>query len=152
MATPTPFFSWQQEYCLGNEAIDRQHEHLAELVGKLYESVMARESKQVRAERLKAFYDCAKSHFSSEEQLLRIHQYPKYLVHKAAHEGLALALSGLREEVVSGERELSVEYVELVKLWIVDHFFEFDRAYRALLPEVKGNADTERATQTTTKR
>jgi hemerythrin len=109
---------------------------------------MARESKRVRAEHLKALYDCAKSHFSSEEQLLRVHQYPKYLVHKAAHEGLAFALSGLRGEVISGERELSVEYVELIKLWIVDHFFEFDRALQALVRDVKDNPNKEGVTQT----
>ena len=150
METPTPFFSWQQEYCVGNEAIDHQHEHLVELVSKLYESVMARESKQVRPERLKALFDCAKSHFSSEEQLLRMHQYPKYLVHKAAHEGLAFALSGLREEVVAGERELSAEYVELIKLWLIDHFSEFDRAYQSSLRDVKANPEKEPATKTAT--
>jgi len=77
--------------------------------------------------RLNSIYNSAKTHFTTEEHLLRMHNDPRYLVHKAAHEGLANGLIVFRQQVLSGERELNLEYVELIKLWLLDHFDEFDR-------------------------
>jgi hemerythrin-like metal-binding protein len=126
---PTPpdsFFAWKEEYCLHHAVIDKQHQQLVRLVGELHGSVVAGEPRQAHAQRLATLYIAAKAHFTTEEQLLRLHRYPRYLVHKAAHDGLAHALDGVREEVATGKRELTLDYVELIQLWPVYHFGEFD--------------------------
>jgi hemerythrin-like metal-binding protein len=136
MSTPsTPFISWNDAYLLHHEAIDGQHQELVRLVGELYDAVTANVSAEARVERLTNLYNLSRAHFGTEEQLFRLHRYPRFLVHKAAHEGLAHALKGLREEVVSGERELTLEYVELIKLWLIDHFGEFDKTFGSFLSD-----------------
>lgn len=132
---PEPFFSWTDSYLLHSRVIDGQHRHLVHLVCELHQSVVDHESKESQVERLTSLLNFAKSHFLIEEQLLRMHQCQGYLVHKAAHEGLAYALMGLRQQIASGERELSLEYVELIKLWLVDHFTEFDLPCAEFLSE-----------------
>jgi len=146
MATPTtPFFPWSDDFSLKNQVIDGQHQQIVKLLGELHESVVNNELKTARVKILTHLYDSSKAHFAFEEQLLRLHRCPRYLLHKAAHEGLAHALKGLREEVVSGERKLTVEYVELIRLWLIDHFGEFDRAGASFLsdepPKAANGAD-----------
>jgi hemerythrin len=138
---PQPFATWEDEYCLHNEVVDNQHRHLVGLVSDMYAAVVANEAKEGLVKRLTSLLNFAKAHFVTEEQLLRMHKYPKFLVHKAAHEGLAHALAGLRQQVVLGERELTREYVELIKLWVLDHFGEFDRKCGDLLREDGGKAE-----------
>ncbi len=124
---PNPFFSWDESYLLHNQVVDGQHRHLVGLVTGLYESILANEPKDSRIQRLTILYNFAKTHYATEEQILRLHRYPKYLFHKAAHGGLIHALLGLREQIASGDREFTLEYVELIKLWLIEHFNEFDR-------------------------
>lgn len=138
---PPPFFPWKDDYFLQIEVIDNQHQHLVKLVGDLHESVVANESKAARLQHLTRLYNFAKAHYAAEELLLRLRRYPGYLTHKAAHEGLAKALNSLREEVASGVRELTVEYVELIKLWLIDHFGEFDRPCASFLCQENGQAE-----------
>lgn len=123
---PTPFIAWHEEYNLKNQLIDGQHQQMVKLVGELHGSVITKEGRISSVQRLDKLYDFSKAHFAIEEQLLRLRKCPRYLVHKAAHEGLAHALKGLREEVARGERKLTLEFVELIKLWLIDHFGEFD--------------------------
>ena len=132
---PNSFFTWEDSYLLHNHIIDDQHRQIARLVDELYQSVMAHEPKEARIECLIRLSTFARAHFVTEEQLLRMHKYDRYLLHKAAHEGLAHGLQGLRQQVASGERELTLEYIELIKLWVVDHFNEFDRACEQFLSD-----------------
>ena len=132
---PASFFAWNNDYGVQNEVLDYQHQQMVRLVGELHASVQANESGDARAKRLTCLHNFSQAHFAVEERLLRTHSYPRYLFHKAAHEGLAHALKGLREDVVSGKRELTIEYVELIKLWLIDHFIEFDRVGASFLSD-----------------
>jgi len=139
MATPpTPFLTWDDSYAMHNEVIDHQHRHLVSMVSDLYEAVESRQPRANLGNCLTSLYNFARAHFATEEQLMRAHKFPKYDLHKAAHEGLGESLRHLRDEVVSGERELTPAYVELIKLWLIEHFGQFDTAYAPFLGDKRG--------------
>jgi hemerythrin-like metal-binding protein len=130
---PQPYFHIEEKYLVGVEVLDRQHQEIVTLVGELYESIIAKEPRDVHLELLTRFVKLAKTHFATEEQVLCTHRYPGYLRHKAAHEGLVRNLMDYRERIVRRERKLSVEYVDLMKLWLLDHFAVFDLEYAKFL-------------------
>jgi len=139
--SPQPYIHFEKKYLVGVDALDSQHQEIVTLVGELYESIIAKKPRDLHLELLTRFVKLAKTHFATEEQVLRTHRYPGYLRHKAAHEGLARNLMDYRERIVRRERELNIEYVDLMKLWLVDHFADFDLEYAKFLALEKHPAE-----------
>jgi hemerythrin len=130
---PQPYFRFEEWYLVGIDALDNQHKEIVTLVGEVYESIIAKKPGDLHLELLTRLLNLTKSHFVAEEQVLRTRLYPDYLRHKAAHEGLARNLMEFRAQIVRRERELTVEYADLMKLWLIDHFVEFDLGYAKFL-------------------
>jgi hemerythrin-like metal-binding protein len=130
---PQPFFPLEPGYLVGVEPLDRQHQEMVNLLNELHGSVLNKTGGNRPLDLLNQLLKLAKTHFTTEEQVLRVHSYPGYLRHKAAHEGLASNLAEYREQIVARKRDVSLEYVELIKLWLLDHFAEFDRDYAKFL-------------------
>jgi hemerythrin len=126
---PQPFFRFEKWYLVGIDALDSQHKEIVAQVGEVYESVIAKKPVDVQLEHLTRLVNLTKAHFATEEQILRSRSYPEYLRHKAAHEGLGRNLAEYREQIATGQRELNLDYVYLMKLWLVDHLAEFDLGF-----------------------
>ena len=130
---PQPYFPFELRYLVGVDALDSQHKQSVDILNELYGSVIGKKGRDLHVELLTRLVNLTKIHFATEEQVLRVHAWPGYLTHKAAHEGLAYNLVELREQIAARHRELTTEYVDLMKLWLVDHFAEFDSKYAELL-------------------
>jgi hemerythrin-like metal-binding protein len=126
---PQPFFRFESRYLVGIDALDSQHRRIVDLLNELHGSVIAKKPGDLHLEILTRLVNLTKIHFATEEQILRAHSYPGYLLHKAAHDGLGRNLVDYREQIAKGERDLALEYVELMKLWLVDHLADFDLEY-----------------------
>ncbi|MGD1103659.1 MAG: bacteriohemerythrin [Terriglobia bacterium] len=130
---PQPFLSFESRYLVGIDALDSQHKQMVNLLNELYGSVIAKKPRDLHLDLLTRLVNLTRTHFATEEQVLRVHSYPGYLLHKAAHEGLARNLFEFREQIARRKRELTIEYVDLMKLWLVEHFAEFDLGYARFL-------------------
>ena len=130
---PQPFFRFEKWYLVGVDALDNQHKEIVTLVGALYESIIAKKPGDLHLELLTRLVNLTKTHFATEEQVLRDRSYPDYLRHRAAHEGLVHNLMEFRAQIARRERELTIEYADLMKLWLIDHFVEFDLGYARFL-------------------
>ena len=126
---PQAFLSFEKSYLVGIKILDDQHRQIVNLINDLYVWVITKKPADSPLPLLSDLANLAKTHFATEEQLLRAHSYPGYLPHKAAHEGLARNLMEYREGIARREHELTLDYVDLMKLWLLDHFAQFDREY-----------------------
>jgi hemerythrin-like metal-binding protein len=134
MPTPSnPYIASEEIPSVRVAVLDNQHRQIAERLIGLHEAVEAGKPRGVVLARLTGLYNEMRSHFSTEEQILRLHKIPDLTRHKAAHEGLAETLALVRQQVASGEREMNQGVVELMKLWLLDHMEEFDCKYAKLL-------------------
>lgn len=80
---------WNERFCIGVDSIDRAHERLFSIVGKLV-SLNEDEAKQQHAcqEGIKYFKSYAMKHFADEENYMRSIDYPGYAMHKRLHDNL----------------------------------------------------------------
>lgn len=80
---------WNDRFCIGVDTIDRAHERLFTIVGKLI-SLNEEEVKQRHAcrEGIKYFNSYAMKHFADEEAYMRSIDYAGYAVHKSLHDNL----------------------------------------------------------------
>jgi len=123
---PKPFVTPEETPSIGIAFLDNQHQELAERANALYEAVETGKPRGLVLAHLTGFYNQMRSHFASEEQILRLHKCPDFARHKGAHEGLVELLSLVRQQVASGGRDLNVGLVELMKLWLLEHIEEHD--------------------------
>jgi hemerythrin-like metal-binding protein len=126
---PQPFFRFEKWYLVGIDSLDNQHKQIVTLVGELYQSIIAKATGDAHLGLLTQLVKLTEIHFATEEQILRTRAYPDYLRHKAAHDGLKRNLLEFRGQIAGKQRELTIEYADLMKLWLIDHFVEFDLGY-----------------------
>lgn len=80
---------WNDRFCIGVDTVDRAHERLFTIVGKLI-NLNEDEVKQQHAcrEGIKYFNSYAMKHFADEEAYMRSINYPGYAIHKSLHDNL----------------------------------------------------------------
>jgi hemerythrin len=131
--SPQPYFPFEEKFLVGVAVLDDQHKEIVKRVNELHGLVIDKKSWDSQLEILTCLLNLTKTHFATEEQVLRVHKYPEYSRHRAAHEGLERTLKEYWGRIVKKERVMTLEYVELMKLWLVEHFAEFDHAYVSFL-------------------
>ena len=70
--------TWKDEYCVGVEKIDQQHQHLFELVNKLIQRPVLDDDTKLVSEILYEMFNYAKVHFSTEETFMLTNDYHEY--------------------------------------------------------------------------
>ena len=80
---------WNNHFCIGVDTIDRAHEKLFTIVGKLI-GLNETEDKQQYAcrEGVKYFKSYAMKHFADEEAYMKSINYTGYAIHKSLHDNL----------------------------------------------------------------
>ncbi|MGA2071741.1 MAG: hemerythrin domain-containing protein, partial [Sedimentisphaerales bacterium] len=67
---------WKDEYSVGVEKIDHQHQHLFEIINKLIERPVSSDDSGLVSDILSEMVNYAREHFSTEEMLMRQYGYP----------------------------------------------------------------------------
>lgn len=125
-------------YCVGHEAMDRQHERLFALINKLV--VMQEASEEEQRAALKAVFpkiaDFAVRHFRSEERLMDKMGWPGAEEHKKLHAKLLAdveAMLGMIRAAKPGtlDEVTLKEAVLFLKDWLFRHILVVDQKYGA---------------------
>lgn len=117
---------WTAALFTGVASLDQQHRTLFDCLSLL---------EQATAERsmLRTFYvleqlsNYAHTHFSEEEFLMRVHEYPGVGDHMREHRSFTNRLHELRKIYL--DRDISVELVTMLKDWLTHHVSQVDMEY-----------------------
>ncbi|HEY1206179.1 MAG: bacteriohemerythrin [Bryobacteraceae bacterium] len=115
-------FDWQPEYSVRFAEIDGLHQQVFRAAGELHAAIVAGEAQDTLAELLARLVSCTQKHFAAEEALMQSSQYPQTARHKAAHEALGERLLACEQGA-----KPSVEMMQTLKNWVIQHIDEEDR-------------------------
>ena len=118
---------WKKEYAIGIEEIDVQHLRLTEGVSRVEQAVGRAEGWSAVHGALGRLANLAKTHFSVEESVMRIHDYPLLEEHADQHRQFYADLIRLQERSLT--TDLSPKRVEFLQQWWDAHFQEYDKSY-----------------------
>jgi len=122
---------WKDEYRIGVDVIDKQHQKLFEKTMELENSINAGvdEMKQVIIETIVFLKDYALSHFSDEENYATSIDYAGFEGHQAQHKSFIQTL--LKHEREMKESDFSEDSVrkfqQTLKVWLLFHVTNSDR-------------------------
>src|SRR5512132_1295226 len=126
-------FAWSDDYSVAVPEIDRQHRRLFEYAARLHAAMLAGKAKEVLAPILENLISYTRSHFATEEELMRRHRYPAYAAHKSEHDALTQKVLALQSEFEFGRAALTLELMDFLKQWLARHILGTDRLLGAHL-------------------
>ncbi len=125
--------TWKDDYLLGIEHIDKQHQELFKIAGDIHELIKNEfiTDKYDRIIKLLAeLKDYTIFHFTSEEEYMASIGYRKLLSHKVEHNDFIEKINSVDLEKIDMDHEqYLLEILEFVLNWIADHILQTDRAY-----------------------
>lgn len=125
--------TWSDKYSVKLNTIDIQHKKLVELINKLHDSMTKGTSKEVLGGVIKELINYTVEHFGNEEKLFQKFKYPGYLAHKFEHEKFVKRVGDFNNEFQSGRASVSLEIINFLKDWLINHIQKTDLAYSAFL-------------------
>lgn len=115
-------FAWKDDYRLGIEEIDIQHQNLFSIANRLNDTS---DAEQLYDE-LMNLYRYTREHFKAEEALMRECGYPEYREHRQQHDELLDTLNQSAAEVVR-EPEKLAKLQAFMAHWVVEHILNQDQ-------------------------
>ena len=127
------FFDWEEAFSVGIREIDEQHRKLVDMLNELYDSLKKGEGRETLGKVLSDLASYTKTHFATEERLMKLHGYPDFLTHKEKHEKITELVLQYMGKYQSGEMKSPIEIGNFLKDWLKKHILQTDMAYSPFL-------------------
>jgi hemerythrin-like metal-binding protein len=114
-------YKWTPDLSLGNEAIDKEHQQLFELLDRYYNGLINNGPRMELLELIKNMLDYAQTHFANEEALMYHLNYPDIQHHIALHRTFGAKAIELYDKVNQGRLVLTLEVTNFIKDWLIEH-------------------------------
>ena len=121
--------AWSDTYSVQVRQFDDQHKKLIEMVNDLHDSMKVGKGKEALGKILKSLIQYTAMHFSSEERLMKQHNYPDYEQHKKEHNQLVMKVQDVQKKYLEGSTILSQEVMNFLKEWLRNHIQGEDKKY-----------------------
>jgi len=117
---------WRDEFKIGIEEVDFEHQELIELINELYAESKKEDSALTVIDYLEEIFAKISAHFALEEKVMRDLQYDEYEDHKEDHELLLDIIRDIMDDYMDGytdDAELDEEeFADRLNDWFVRHF------------------------------
>jgi hemerythrin len=128
------FVEWSDNFSVGIQEIDEQHKVLINLINRLYDETIVKEATiDVTKDILKRLVQYTIIHFSVEESLFRIFDYPEIEVHMRRHVYLRAQVLELQRKIKQGDTVVNRDVLMFLKKWLTDHILHEDKLYAPFL-------------------
>ena len=123
------FLAWSDELSVGIQEIDEQHKILAGLPNCLFnEAILNKGDPAVIESILNELVQYTQIHFSVEESLFRIFNYPEADIHQQHHNQLKKEVFEIKNKFTSGAA-VDLDLMHLLREWLTKHIMIEDKQY-----------------------
>lgn len=131
MTTP----AWTLAVALGHAGMDAEHSVELALMDALRDAVARDLGPNRVQEVLDQLLEHSNVHFMSEQLLMRLTAYPQYEAHALEHDELMSRARALQDRVAGVGTPGSLEAIDEMRRWLVEHMERKDRALAGYLAE-----------------
>jgi hemerythrin len=118
---------WRNEYSLGIVEIDSQHKQLIGHFGTIEEAIRQGQNWSSIYFLVAELRDFARFHFTCEEALMRLFDFPVLRLHTAEHAHLFKVLAEIEKNSIN--KAIERELVEFLRVWMTKHIVGSDRGF-----------------------
>ncbi|QQS35451.1 MAG: bacteriohemerythrin [Ignavibacteriales bacterium] len=125
--------AWNEKYSVGINSIDAQHKRLVDYTNQLHDAMASGKAKEKIPSILENLVRYTKDHFAYEEKVMDSNKYPGYLKQKMEHDSLTKQVTKFKDDMLAGKISLSIEVMEFLKGWLINHISGSDKLYTQFL-------------------
>ena len=131
---------WKDEYSVGVEEIDRQHQHLFTLINTLIGRPVSLDDSKLVSEMLKEMFNYAREHFATEETFMLRYDYPEYYQHKSQHEYFVRTAAEMASSFMNNKSVTADEIAEFLVIWLTNHILKTDMKFKPFYAHITAGA------------
>jgi hemerythrin len=121
--------TWKEAYSVGIAEIDQQHKKLIDLINQLNSAMAAGKGKQILGSTLGELIDYCATHFSKEERLFDLYEYPDASEHKDKHQKMTAKVLSLQSQFQEGKVTITLDVMDFLQQWLDKHILGTDKKY-----------------------
>ena len=121
--------TWGPKLEIGIEIIDSQHRRLVDLINELDEAIEGGRAGDVVGNTLQGLIDYTHTHFRTEQDLLKKHDYEDFALHCREHRIFTDQIEIYQDRLNAGSLNLSGNVMSYMRGWLLTHIGSSDRAY-----------------------
>jgi hemerythrin len=126
-----PLMTWTDKLSVGVGVIDEDHKKLVGMVNELYDAMQAGQGRDSLGRILNGLVQYTKFHFAREEKFFAQTGYPAAVPHKQEHDALTRQVLDVQQKYAAGATAtLSLDVMQFLKNWLVNHIQGSDQKYR----------------------
>lgn len=118
---------WYNNYNIGVEQVDQQHQQLAKTISKLQKSLKQGRFTPETGETLKFLVRYTKEHFQDEEALMAKINYTEIEQHKKLHKKLVDQVVDILLDLKKGKQLDAYELIDFLTDWLINHIVKEDK-------------------------
>ena len=122
-------FEWREEFSVNIAEMDEQHKKLFGLINGLAQARNEGNDREATGKTIEGLIDYVKTHFDSEEKLLKEYDYTDYFDHRQAHIKLTIKVVEFQQRYVKNSLPVANELAEFLSLWLQGHIMGEDKRY-----------------------
>lgn len=127
--------AWNDRLSVNIKEIDDQHKKLVEMINNLHDAMKGGKGDAVVFGIVDQMKKYAASHFALEEKHMKAHNYPDFVKHKAEHDKFVAKVLQVEKDCKSGKCAMSMDILNFLSTWLVDHIKGTDKKYGPYLNE-----------------
>jgi len=127
---------WSAELSVNIQEIDAQHRQLFELIGELEQAMTSGAERQIMDKVIRELNVYVREHFTTEERLMKRHEFPSLEAHVDQHEAFVDKLLNLELDHLGGRVDISRELLDYLDQWLKGHVVERDQEYAKYFKEI----------------
>lgn len=113
---------WRDEFKIGIEEVDFEHQELIELINELYSEAKKEDSTMAVMDCLEEIFAKISAHFALEEKVMRDLKYDQYDDHKKDHERLLDSIRDIMDEYMDVLTLDEEKFSNRLNDWFIKHF------------------------------
>lgn len=117
---------WQDKWLTGEERIDADHHDMVRTINNIHEAVENGESRDDILTILRALVNLTYEHFSYEECIMTITDYPQSDAHMDEHQNLHSIANILAYNIEVLNKEIVLDTIDFFEDWFIDHVENMD--------------------------
>jgi hemerythrin len=120
---------WEKKYSVDVEEIDIHQKKMFELFNQLIDMKSSKIDIKDCINVITEINEYSKLYFSTEEKYLKKKGYPDFNTHAKAHRQFAKISISLRREISENEDSLTLDVIEGMRNWLINHILTRDTLY-----------------------
>jgi hemerythrin len=122
-------YQWTQDWAVGVDQIDRQHQELVARVNALLAAMSQGKGRDEVGRTISFLESYVSTHFGAEEKLMASRAYPSIESHKALHAAFVNDFLALKQSLLAGgdSTALTLQVQRRVGDWLINHIGKVDK-------------------------